>query len=101
MDEAFGVENEIEQWAKPLQGNTGESTSFPLTKIDSDEHKLLTEGTEMGLTYGIGMDGFAGDGLTAGLNLGGGSDLWMMKVGEGERGDDSVWYLQRWGICVC
>jgi hypothetical protein len=46
LDEAFGVDKEIAQWAKPLQGNNGENTSFPLKKIDSDEHKLLTEGAE-------------------------------------------------------
>jgi hypothetical protein len=45
-DEAFGAEKEIDQWAKPLQGNFGESNSIPLQKIDSDEHKLLTEGAE-------------------------------------------------------
>ena len=45
-DEAFGTENEIEQWAKPQQGSTGEGTSVPLKKIESDEHKLLTEGAE-------------------------------------------------------
>ena len=32
--------------------------------------EVIGDDGTMGLTYGIGMDGFAGDGLAAGLNLG-------------------------------
>lgn len=42
--QAFGDEEELEQWAKSRQSKAGEQ--LPIKKIDSDDHRLLTEGAE-------------------------------------------------------
>lgn len=42
--EAFGADDELEQWAKSRQSKAAEQ--LPIKKIDSDDHRLLTEGAE-------------------------------------------------------
>ena len=48
--------------------------------------EVIGDDGAMGMMYGIGMDGFGGDGLAAGLNLGGASGPVDGSGGEGGSG---------------
>ena len=78
------VGGEIGGGANISSGAFNDTSTHWFMPFNLSPPEVVGDDGAMGLTYGISMDGFAGDGLTAGLNLSGVSGT-VNGGGGGER----------------